>query len=153
MKKFLCVILTIVMLFCGNTVYASDFQQSTSTLTYTVEDRFFVMIPETIPVGQAVQITAADMNIDPSKRVDVRFFGLEINDGITIASVNDPNSTLVVHFKDENENKFTTSNVVIGSFYGNGSGQSLTLIPYVDDDMGAIAGDYTGTVQFDIVCQ
>ena len=116
-------------------------------------DRFFVMIPETIPVGQAVQITAADMNIDPSKRVDVRFFGLEINDGITIASVNDPNSTLVVHFKDENENKFTTSNVVIGSFYGNGSGQSLTLIPYVDDDMGAIAGDYTGTVQFDIVCQ
>lgn len=156
-KKSLCAIILSVCIFfssCTNTmVYAAEPQMATSTITYQADDQFCVYIPETIVVGEPVQISAMDINIDPSKVVRVCFSGFELNGGITIYNVNDPNSSLIVYFTDESGNLYSTENRTIGYFSSGSSGESFTFTSYVDASSNTLAGQYTGSVSFDIVCE
>lgn len=157
LKKSLCAIILSVCIFfssCTNTmVYAAEPQMTTSTITYQADDQFCVYIPETIVVGEPIQISAMDINIDPSKTVRVGFSGFELNGGITIYNVNDPQSTLIVYFIDESGNLYSTENRTIGFFSNGSSGESFTFTSYVDASTNTLAGQYTGSVSFDIVCE
>ena len=157
LKKSLCAIILSVCIFfssCTNTmVYAAEPQMTTSTITYQADDQFCVYIPETIVVGESVQISAMDINIDPSKSVYVSFSGFELSGGITIYNIHDSQSTLTVFFTDELGNLYDTNNRIIGSFSNESEGTLLSFTSYVDATSSTIAGEYTGLVSFDIFCE
>lgn len=151
-KKYIVTMAAVFMLVCGQTVYAQEPQFSSSTIEYTVEDSFMVHIPESMSIDEEASIFADQINIDPSKSVKVYISGFETSDGIYISNVNDPDSKLVVHFRDENGNELSQSNMLVGSFVE--ESESLHLTPYLDSyTQEQAAGKYTGSVYFNIQCE
>lgn len=152
MKKIITLLLTVSMVFAGITcVYAQEPQMGSSTLTYTVDDSFWVYIPETMPVGQTAQLQAGDLNIDPSKQVYVSIANIDGDNGVKIYNVNDSSATLSVKFKDANGNTLDKPGAVAGEF--SSTGDIIEITPYVESDWDSMAGDYTGTVYFNIYCE
>lgn len=151
-KKYTAIIMTALMLLCGKPVYAQEPQFGSATIEYTVEDSFMVHIPETMSIDEEASIFADQMNIDPSKSVRVYIAGFETSDGIYISNVNNPDSKLVVHFRDENGNALSQSNTLVGSFVEEST--FLHLTPYIDSyTQEQTAGRYTGVVYFNIQCE
>ena len=69
MKKVFCLVLSLLM-FMAAPVYAEE-QTAQATVTYTCEDNFYIEIPETIAVGEVCYINAVEVNISPTKSVEL----------------------------------------------------------------------------------
>lgn len=151
-----CCILSIVLLLSPvqqSVVYASEPQFGCSTVTYTVDDSFYVQIPETISVGDSATIYAIETNISADKLIYVRIDGLDSNGEITLTNDADSSQTITTYFTDENGNKYSSSNNLVGTFspYGN---DGMKIYTGTNANPGsARAGSYSGQVYFNITCE
>lgn len=135
--------------------YAREPEQISSTVTYVADDSYYVNIPASIPVGVDCSISAYDVNIAPGKTVKVRLGNLQYNEGIQLVSENDSSAVLCAKFYDKDAQPYTESNNVVASFNKLlGETQTATLRAEVDATADTvIAGNYSGTVYFDISCE
>lgn len=135
------------------TVYAAEPQFGSSTITYTVEDSFYVQIPETINVGDSATIYAVETNISEDKMIYVRIDNLDANGCVTLTNDADSSYTISTYFMDLDGTKYSSSNNLIGTFntYGN---TGLTFNTGTDANPSMTkAGSYTGQVYFSITCE
>ena len=129
-------------------VQAAEPQFGSSTLTYTVDDYFYVQIPETINVGTESEIYAMETNISPEKSIYVRIEGLDSNGAIQLHNDNDSSKSINVFFVDK------TGNNIIAQFGSSQDGQIATFNTEVDaDPHSASAGLYSGQVYFSMICE
>lgn len=129
-------------------VQAAEPQFGSSTLTYTVDDYFYVQIPETINVGTESEIYAMETNISPEKSIYVRIEGLDSNGAIQLHNDNDSSKAINVFFVDK------TGNNIIAQFGSSQDGQIATFNTEVDaDPHSASAGLYSGQVYFSMICE
>lgn len=148
--------LTIMTLSIPMGVYAMESQSGSSTVTYTVDDYFFIAIPETISVGTEASVCAYEANIAPGKSIYVRIEGLESNDAIKLYNDVDETKTINVYFKDGNGERYTSSNNLVAVFGSNQNGfvQTATFNTETDaNPMEVPAGTYTGQVYFTMICE
>lgn len=135
-------------------VQAAEPQFGSSTLTYTVDDYFYVQIPETINVGTESEIYAMETNISPEKSIYVRIEGLDSNGAIQLHNDNDSSKTINVFFVDKTGNRCNSGNNIIAQFGSSPDGQIATFNTEVDvDPHSASAGSYSGQVYFSIMCE
>lgn len=135
-------------------VQAAEPQFGSSTLIYTVDDYFYVQIPETINVGTESEIYAMETNISPEKSIYVRIEGLDSNGAIQLHNDNDSSKTINVFFVDKTGNRCNSGNNIIAQFGSSPDGQIATFNTEVDvDPHSASAGSYSGQVYFSIMCE
>lgn len=151
-KRIMISILIASLMTFGILVNAQEFQSGQSTVTYTVEGSFMVNIPESMTIGQAADIYAEELNVEPNKALYVRASGFDLEDGIFLRNVNDYDSFLVAYFTNDSGEKLTSGNNLVGVF--SEPSTTIHITPHIQDyDSGTKAGDYTGTVYFDISCE
>lgn len=135
-------------------VEAAEPQFGSSTVTYTVDDYFYVQIPETINVGTEAEIYAMETNIAPDKSIYVRIDGLDSNGAIQLHNDNDSSQTINAYFIDNNGSRYNSGNNLIAQFFPNQSGQHATFNTEVEVDPQVVsAGSYSGQVYFSIMCE
>lgn len=135
-------------------VQAAEPQFGSSTLTYTVDDYFYVQIPETINVGTESEIYAMETNISPEKSIYVRIEGLDSNGAIQLHNDNDSSKSINVFFVDKTGNRCNSGNNIIAQFGSSQDGQIATFNTEVDaDPHSASAGLYSGQVYFSMICE
>ena len=140
---------TVVSVIIAIPVFAEEMSVE-STLVYTCEDSFFVSIPETIVVGEPSYVEATDINIAPGKTVYVDI--ASPNDYVEISSVNDSSNQLHVFFQNAEGTAVTVMNPSIATFeYGESGDKEFNT--YIENATNAIAGDYSGSVMFNIRCE
>lgn len=115
-------------------VQAAEPQFGSSTLTYTVDDYFYVQIPETINVGTESEIYAMETNISPEKSIYVRIEGLDSNGTIQLHNDNDSSKAINVFFVDKTGNRCNSGNNIIAQFGSSQDGQIATFNTEVDAD-------------------
>ena len=91
MKKFICLIMAIIMVVAFSVVgvNAADYYTmgggGSSTVTYTQQSRYMVMIPETIDMDMgSYTFTAAEMNILPDEYVAISMTNLDVNGNLRL---------------------------------------------------------------------
>lgn len=135
-------------------VQAAEPQFGSSTLTYTVDDYFYIQIPETINVGTESEIYAMETNISPEKSIYVRIEGLDSNGAIQLHNDNDSSKTINAFFVDKTGNRCNSGNNIIAQFGSSQDGQITTFNTEVDaDPHSASAGSYSGQVYFSMICE
>ena len=138
------------------TVQAAEPQFGSSTVTYTVDDYFYVQIPETINVGIQSEIYAYETNIAPEKSIYVRIEGLDGNGAIQLHNDNDSSQEINVFFEDEAGNQYSSQNNLIAQFGQNTNHESQRAVFNTKTDanpMNVSAGSYSGQVYFSMICE
>ena len=135
-------------------VQAAEPQFGSSTLTYTVDDYFYIQIPETINVGTESEIYAMETNISPEKSIYVRIEGLDSNGAIQLHNDNDSSKTINVFFVDRSDTLRLSLYNLIELFVHNPDRLIATFNTEVDaDPHSASAGSYSGQVYFSMICE
>jgi hypothetical protein len=146
-KIFIAIGLAIIMI--AETVFAES--TASATLYYYRDDTFYVIIPDSIQVGEENYITADSLNIGVNKHVNV---SLENNESfVTIYHTSDESQSVDVYFQNENGDTVGSGNPAIVSFGKDESGISKYFRTYVSGADTAAAGEYTGTVTFRVYCE
>lgn len=148
LKNTFAICVAIILINCY--VFANENIMLESTISYTCDDSFCVTIPQTIVVGEEVNIEAMDVNIAPGKTIYVDL--ATANDYVEIHSVVNPDSILLVYFNSSDGNQVTGFNPTLATF-GYGESGSKHFTTYINNTTDAIAGDYTGSVMFNIRCE
>lgn len=155
-NDFTCIVMSLILLLSPiqtPVVYAAEPQFSSSTVTYTVDDSFYVQIPETITVGDSATIYAIETNISEDKMIYVRIDGLDEYGCIKLTNDADSSYTISTYFMDSSGNKYSNSNNLIGTFSASGN-DGLTFNTGTDANPSMTkAGSYTGRVYFSIICE
>lgn len=143
MKKVLSLLLVAVLMLTSSvTAFAEalphDGATGQSTLTYTVDNSFCVIIPETLDGFNGFQLTADYVKITESLELNVYVNGDE-----EIAMTNQDGDTMNVRFNTSANDGSTIATFVKGQTT---SDIFCTVQPC--DDQIPEAGDYTGTVEF-----
>lgn len=148
MKKLLSILCALSILALPFNVYAEEVLgpgQADSTLTYHVDSQFSVIIPETIDVtNDAYYFSSGMMDLADGESVVVRITGLQ-NDRVTLTNANGNTVQLAINQLGDPEGR--NSNVV-GLFKSGYTTSSVGFSCSCID--GARAGDYSGSVTFDI---
>lgn len=153
-KKVTCFMLGIMLLVSPTVAYASEPQFGTSTVTCTVDDNFYVQIPETITVGETATIYAMETNITDDKLIYVRIDGLDGSGEITLTNDTDPSETIKAYFTNESGTKYSSSDNLIGTFARSQTGGINFNACCADvDTHSKKAGSYSGQVYFSITCE
>ena len=157
-KRIVCFIAIAMLLFGTNpfTTCAAEPQFGSSTVKYTVDDYFYVSIPETINVGTESTISAYETNIAPDKSIYVRIEGLDGDGYITLKNDYDSSQTLNVYFKDSNGERYSAMNNLIAQFGINPANETQTITFNSEPDTitpSTRAGSYSGQVYFSVVCE
>lgn len=82
-RKYVAIIMTVLMLICSKPVYAQEPMFGSSTIEYTVDDSFMVHVPETLTIDTEAYIYGDQINIDPAKSVYVHISGTESSTSIS----------------------------------------------------------------------
>lgn len=146
-KKMLAIIFA-VLLFCSAPVYAE--QTASSSIIYTVEDSYYIYIPETIIVGEDVSISAQSVNISEGKSIYVKLEGYADHVDVSNAF----GDTVPIYFYNSNgevlQNDFSS---YLAKFESGEANTSKTFTTNPGDTETAVsAGEYTGIVNFIIEC-
>lgn len=135
---------------------AAEPQSRSSTVSYTVDDYFYINIPETIYVGTETKVSAIETNIAPGKTIYVRIEGVNTNGFITLQNDFDPSHTIQVYFKDSSGANITSENNLIAQFGKNDNGMVQSVSFYTETNASPStdsAGSYSGQIYFDIICE
>lgn len=157
--RIACVLTSIMLLVSPiqypTIVYAAEPQFGSSTVTYTVDDYFYVQIPETINVGTEAEIIAMETNIAPEKSIYVRIEWYDGDGFVRLKNDNDPSRTIDVYFYDSNGERYTSSNNLIAQFRASdGNVQTATFNTKANaNPMDDLAGSYSGQVYFSMICE
>lgn len=150
---FLAMVIILAGLLHYNIVNAEEFQYGSSTVKYTVEDLFYVSIPETINVGSESEIYAHETNIAPEKFIYVRIEGLDSGGVIKLQNDNGTSEEINVYFMDENGERFSSENNLVAQFGSHENGRAIINSATDANPMEVSAGSYSGQVYFSIVCE
>lgn len=137
-------ITTLIILAFTCIAYADELE---ATVVYTADDSYIVEIPETIVVGEPSYITVSDMDVANNKVIFVTLSG-GANE-MQIYNQRDTSRPLNVYFTDENGIR-ASATTSVAMFWAEGT-KEFTAV--VENEQDAIAGEYTGSVMFDISCR
>lgn len=149
MKKIFSCLFTVAMLlsfsitaFAADSQIAEDGMSSTSTINYTVDDFYIIIIPESIDANYEYTFTADMMRISDDHQVNV--YCTELKDGGYITLANDYGETV----------DFTFSNMqganCVAAFTKGQTTSSFSVSGGVVNDFNKSAGNYTGTATFTV---
>lgn len=124
-------------------------QWGSTTIHYTVDDSYMVYIPDSIEVGEQVEISVMDFNVSNNKSVVVSFGTFDTDDSIYLRNDNDYEKTVEVCFRNNKGETFQSIRPRIGTF-SNGNTSPITFSSYIKSTENAKAGSYSGSVTFDI---
>ena len=160
MKKKLFAFVLSAILCCAASVPAfakeiTDPGDYDTTLTYSVETDYVVVIPESVKLNESIVITSSRANTEPGMAVKVR-----ITEGLTEGSVtldrdNDASDyAITAKLKLNDSNEAVTGDTVIASFAdvtAQATGGTMTFADPVSPDENPIkAGSYTGSLTFTV---
>lgn len=144
MKKIISLILAVVLtLSMSVTAFAEsslpfDGATGQSTVTYTVDSSFCVIIPETLDGFNGFSLTADYMKISDSLQLNVY-----VNGDDPIEMTNECGDTMTVRF-----NTSANNGSAIASFVKGQTQSDIFVTVQPTDDQIPEAGYYTGTVEF-----
>ena len=156
-KEIIILLIAFVILFWNIQVYSAKVeaiepQCSSTTIHYTIDDSYIVFIPESIEVGEQVEISVMDFNVANGKSVVVSFGTFDTDDSIYLHNDNDYEKTVEVCFRNNKGETFQSIRPRIGTF-SNGNTSPITFSSYIKSTENAKAGSYSGSVTFDIYCE
>lgn len=151
-KKILCFALSaIMMLSMSMTAFADDAtisegSSAPSTVTYSVDSQYMVIIPETIDatVGGDITFRASLMNLLDGQQVNV--YCPTLANGQYLNLYNSKGESITMTFNG------MRGDACVASFQNGATTSDFTVSPYVSADM-AKAGDYSGTLEFTVSIQ
>ena len=147
MKRIFATLCVMVLLVTSIPVYAE--QTASSSIIYTVEDSYYIYIPETIIVGEDINITAQEVNITDGKSIYVKLDGYADHVDVT----NIIGDTIPIHFTNSDgevlQNDFYS---YLAKFESGETNVTKTFYANPGDTTSALAGEYTGIVYFIIEC-
>lgn len=142
--KIIAFTAALVMVFAiAGVAYADVYE---STIVFTADDRYLVEIPETIVVGEPAHINISEADIATGKKIWV-YLG-NGDDEAKIYNEKDRSRPLSVYFFADDGARATTT-TPLAVIDGEGTKEFTTSIGNLED---AMAGEYTGTVMFDVNC-
>ncbi len=160
MKKKLTVFVLTAALCCTASVPALAKEISASgnydtTLTYSVETDYVVVIPESVKLDDSIVITSSKANTEPGMTVKVRITEGLTGDGVTLDRDNDNSDyAITAKLKLGDSDGLVTGDTVIASFADvttQTTGGTLAFADPVSPDGNPIkAGDYTGSLTFTV---
>lgn len=127
-------------------------QWGSTTIHYTVDDSYMVYIPESIEVGEQVEISVMDFNVSNDKSVVVSFGTFDTNDSIYLHNENDYEKIIEVCFRNNEGETYQSICPRIGTF-SNGNTTPITFTSYIKSTENAKAGNYSGSVTFNFFCE
>lgn len=147
MKKLLSILCAAVMLISPYNVYATEVLgdgSATTTITAHVDSQYCVMIPETIVAdGTLYYFTASMMDLAQGEVVDIVLTGLQ--DGRIPMSGGNEGAYATI----ETDQMVDANNpYIVGRFHSGETTTTTGIRAYLVDAYKA--GDYSGTVTFDI---
>lgn len=142
--KFVAFVAMIATFFAATKVVYADMYET--TIVYTADDRYSVEIPETIVVGEPAHIKISEADIATGKKIWV-YLG-NGDDEAKIYNEKDRSRPLSVYFFADDGVRATTT-TPLAVIDGEGTKEFTTSIGNLED---AMAGEYTGTVMFDVNC-
>ena len=147
MKKILSFMLSAIIIFsCATTTHAQDVVgngMASSTAIYHVESQYCVLIPETIDLNaNSCTFSSSFMDIADNEYVDITL------QNPTLTLSNDSGKTIEGQLMDTSGKEFTPSQSVATFSNTNQEAKQLEYSFMVVSSTSA--GDYTGTITFDI---
>lgn len=147
MKKLLSILCAAVMLISPYNVYAQEVYgdgSASTTIIAHVDSQYCVMIPETIVAdGTLYYFTASVMDLAPGEVVDIVLTGLQ-DDRIPMSGGNEGAFATI-----ETDQMVDANNpYIVGRFHSGETTTTTGIRAYLNDAYKA--GDYSGTVTFDI---
>lgn len=133
----------VMFLAIARVAYADAYE---STIVFTADDRYFIEVPETIVVGEPAHVKTLEADIATGKKIWV-YLG-NGDDEAKIYNEKDRSRPLSVHFFSDDGTR-ATSTTPLAVLDGEGTKEFTTTIGNPED---AMAGEYTGTVMFDVNC-
>ena len=127
-----------------------------TTLTYSVETDYVVVIPESVKLDESIVITSSKANTEPGRAVKVRITDGLTDDGRAILDRDNDasNYAITTRVKLNGGDNIVTSDTVIASFVdvtAQTVGGTLTFADPVSPDENPIkAGSYTGFLTFTV---
>lgn len=115
-------------------------------VVYTADDHYVLEIPETIVVGEVSSFTLSEADIATGKKIWV-YLG-NGDDEAKIYNEKDRSRPLSVYFFADDGARATTT-TPLAVIEGKGTKEFTTSIGNLED---AMAGEYNGTVMFDVNC-
>jgi hypothetical protein len=158
MKKFISIILTIIIVFSLSATYVSAYdanpQNYQTDVSYRVPDSYYLIIPESVEVYNPITISAGNINIDPAHEITVRIGGFSDTDKVPLYS-EDGQTTIYARFYDDNSSFFdNSSHTVVGTFGNDDIDTSYTIYGSPTDwNENTPAGVYTGCIWFESTCE
>lgn len=157
MKKFASFLLA-AALCCTATVPAfaadvtTDGGSNSTTITYSVDTDYIVVIPETVALDSDLTIKSTKANTEPGKAVKVRISGLNTNGKAELARANDTEYKITADVK-RGEKALKNSDVVatFADVTAETAATAITVSNAASPDTNPIkAGSYSGTLTFTI---
>ncbi len=147
MKKIVSILLSaILMLTLAVPAFASELSEDStsaqSTMTYSVEGGYIIVIPETIDIQSGFSLTASRLNIARDKQVNVYLNSIQ-DDYITFTS--EQGDTIDVHITGhDSDNRVAVFTDLPTTDY--------VISGYIDEHAMSAArvGEYTATVEFTV---
>lgn len=144
MKRLAKLFITTLLILAFTCIaYADEFE---ATVVYTADDRYYVEIPEIIVVGEPAHIKVSEADIATGKKIWV-YLG-NGDDEAKIYNEKDRSRPLSVYFFADDDTRATTT-TPLAVIDGVGTKEFTTSIGNLED---AMAGEYIGTVMFDVNC-
>lgn len=149
MKKIIAFVLSVVMVMSMSvTAFAADLELSydgatgQSTISYTEQSYYVVIIPEVIYLDNPYQFTAIHMNIKDTEEVVIRFTNLDDNDMMTLTNADGETVSLAITgLRDDYD--------TCAAFRDDELISSFSISAHTVSTTGDIdAGEYTGTAEF-----
>ena len=158
-KKFMTFALTASLCIAASVpAFAQEIAEpgnQNTTLFYSVEPDYVVVIPESVKLDESIAITSGKANTEPGKAVKVRITG-----GLTAGSAtpdrdnDDSDYAITAELKLNDGDGPVTGDTVIASFADvtvQTTGGTLTFAdPAAPDENPVKAGSYTGSLTFTI---
>jgi len=152
MKKFIALALSIVtIVFASTTVQAEEvFNNGTaeSTITYKADSEFCVLIPETIDLkSKNCDFSVSYMDIMDNEYIDIRL----VSPDVTLTS--ESGKTLQGTINNENDGQIFANQSIVTFSNADDNAMTKTFAFNFSHTGVTGAGNYTGTITFDISLQ
>ncbi len=159
MKKIISLLLAVVILNCGVlTAFAADTEISsdgdtksaTTSITYHVDSSYIVNIPEVIEANDtAYYFTASRMDLCENEYVEISMTGLD-TDGTLLLKHPYKSGEIYVFAYVPYSYELVTNGCPVARFFDGGLTTDTALHFAVNGRTEVYAGDYSGTVTFDV---
>ena len=161
MKKILTTALTAALCVSaiGTTAFAAEINQDTDQKTantavnYTADPSYVIVIPESVNLGENLNITCEKANTEPDKCVKVRISGLTDDGKVSLSRKNDTDNYKITADISQNNTPLSNNSAVaiFQSIVLSVDAPSIVIYnPQSSDYFDIKAGEYSGTITFTV---